>query len=77
MCTSHFNCVIPHLEGFTPGVTYFLTLWFTQKEQAGRMALFFSSTAVCGLFGGLLAFGILHMDGMVCIVYNCDLIFGH
>jgi len=51
--------------GFTPGVTYFLTLWFTQKEQAGRMALFFSSTAVCGLFGGLLAFGILHMDGIL------------
>jgi MFS family permease len=28
------------------------------------MALFFSSSAFCGLFGGLLAFGILHMDGL-------------
>jgi hypothetical protein len=52
--------------GFTPAALYIFTIWFTKHERALRMAIFFSSTACSGLFGGLLAYGILQMEGIVC-----------
>jgi MFS family permease len=51
-------------SGFSPGIVFYLTLWFTKQEQAVRMGLYISATAFCGLFGGLLAYGILQMEGI-------------
>ncbi|KAI9323602.1 major facilitator superfamily domain-containing protein [Dichotomocladium elegans] len=50
--------------GLFPGVIFYLTLWYTRREQATRIAIFFGWATVAGAFGGVLAFGIMRMDGL-------------
>ncbi|RUS17451.1 major facilitator superfamily domain-containing protein [Endogone sp. FLAS-F59071] len=50
--------------GLFPGTVYYLSLWYTRKEQALRNALFFSAATLAGAFGGVLAYGILLMSGL-------------
>lgn len=49
--------------GLFPGVTYYLSLWYPRQMQAKRVAIFFSAATVAGAFGGILAYGIGHLDG--------------
>ncbi|KAG8893131.1 hypothetical protein FRB99_002185, partial [Tulasnella sp. 403] len=49
--------------GLFPGVSFFLTMWYRRKEQAFRIALFFSAATVAGAFGGLLAAALAKLDG--------------
>ncbi|KAJ1982610.1 hypothetical protein H4R35_000236 [Dimargaris xerosporica] len=49
--------------GFFPGAIYYLTLWYSPTELCTRMAIFFSASALANAFGGVLAYGIHHMDG--------------
>ncbi|KAF9364531.1 hypothetical protein BGX34_001249 [Mortierella sp. NVP85] len=49
--------------GLFPGVVYLFSLWYTKNEQALRNGIFFSSATMAGAFGGILAYGIEHMDG--------------
>ncbi|RUO96207.1 major facilitator superfamily domain-containing protein [Jimgerdemannia flammicorona] len=49
--------------GLVPGIVYYLSLWYTRKEQAVRNAAFFSAATLAGAFGGVLAYGILQMAG--------------
>lgn len=39
-------------------------MWYIRKERQFRVALFFSAAALAGAFGGILAWGIAHMDGV-------------
>lgn len=39
-------------------------MWYLRKERQFRVALFFSAAALAGTFGGILAYGIAHMDGV-------------
>jgi MFS family permease len=50
--------------GLFPGVTYYITLWYKRAECGLRMAIFFSAATAAGAFGGLLARGIIEMDGL-------------
>jgi len=50
--------------GLTPGVNWYLTLWYRRHECGFRMALFFSATTLAGAFGGLLARAISEMHGI-------------
>ncbi|KAG1871251.1 MFS general substrate transporter [Suillus subalutaceus] len=50
--------------GLFPGVTYYISLWYPRSEQSKRIAIFFSAATVAGAFGGLLAYGIEHMEGI-------------
>lgn len=50
--------------GLFPSLTLYLTLVYRREEQARRVAYLFSCAALSGAFGGLLAYGILHMDGV-------------
>ncbi|KAK9762808.1 hypothetical protein K7432_011102 [Basidiobolus ranarum] len=50
--------------GLFPGIVFYLTFWYTRKEQCSRVALFFSAATLAGAFGGVLAYGITHMDGL-------------
>ncbi|KAI8366978.1 major facilitator superfamily domain-containing protein [Choanephora cucurbitarum] len=50
--------------GLFPGVIFYLTLWYTRGEQATRVALFFACSTLAGAFGGVLAYGIMQMDGI-------------
>ncbi|KAI9931429.1 hypothetical protein ASPWEDRAFT_169725 [Aspergillus wentii DTO 134E9] len=47
-----------------PGIGYFLSCWYKRSEFGVRMAIFFSSAALAGSFGGLLAAAIGRMDGI-------------
>ncbi|KAI9244474.1 major facilitator superfamily domain-containing protein [Phascolomyces articulosus] len=50
--------------GLYPGVLFYLSVWYTRREQALRIALFYGSSSLAGAFGGVLAYGLMHMDGM-------------
>ncbi|EPE07698.1 mfs transporter [Ophiostoma piceae UAMH 11346] len=49
--------------GLFPGLTVYLTLFYTKKELALRIGYLFVSSALAGACGGLLAYGIGFMDG--------------
>jgi MFS family permease len=49
--------------GLMPGLIYFLSFWYTRKEQGLRISLFFSAANLAGAFSGLLAYGISYIDG--------------
>lgn len=50
--------------GLFPGLTVYLTLFYTKKELALRIGYLFVSSALAGACGGLLAYGIGFMDGV-------------
>ena len=47
-----------------PGVNFYLSCWYKSSEIGLRSAIFFSSAALAGSFGGLLAAAIANMDGV-------------
>lgn len=49
--------------GLFPGLTVYLTLFYTKKELALRIGYLFVSSALAGACGGLLAYGIGFLDG--------------
>ncbi|EOD47392.1 Major facilitator superfamily [Neofusicoccum parvum] len=50
--------------GLFPGLNLYLTMVYRREEQAKRVSYLFVCTAIAGAFGGLLAYAILHMDGV-------------
>lgn len=51
-------------SGLFPGVVYYFSLWYKRKERQYRVAIFFSCASLAGAFGGILAWGIAHMNGV-------------
>ncbi|KAL1858295.1 hypothetical protein VTK73DRAFT_7850 [Phialemonium thermophilum] len=49
--------------GMWPGLVLYLTTFYTRREIALRIAVLFACSALASACGGLLAFGIGHMDG--------------
>lgn len=49
--------------GFFPGVVLYLSMFYGRRNLALRIAYFYSTAAISGLCGGLIAYGIGHMDG--------------
>ncbi|KIV81911.1 hypothetical protein PV11_04059 [Exophiala sideris] len=49
--------------GLFPGMTIYLTLFYTKRQLALRVGYLFVSAAIAGSVGGLLAYGIGFMDG--------------
>ena len=59
------RCALGLAEGgLFPGITYYITMWYKRHECGLRMAIFFSAATAAGAFGGLLARGIMEMDGL-------------
>jgi MFS family permease len=50
--------------GLFPGMTLYLTVFYTKREIALRVGYLFVSAALAGSVGGLLAYGIGFMDGI-------------
>jgi MFS family permease len=50
--------------GLFPGLNVYLTFFYTKHELALRVGYLFVSAAIAGGLGGLLAFGIGHMEGL-------------
>ncbi|KAF2871638.1 retrograde regulation protein 2 [Massariosphaeria phaeospora] len=47
-----------------PAMTLFLCNWYSREELGIRVAYLFIASALSGAFGGLIAWGILYMDGV-------------
>ncbi|KAF4119565.1 Major Facilitator Superfamily [Geosmithia morbida] len=50
--------------GLFPGLTVYLTFFYNKREIALRVGYLFVSAAIAGALGGLLGYGIGHMDGV-------------
>ena len=50
--------------GLFPGLTIYLTMFYTKREYALRIGYLFVSAAITGSMGGLLAYGVGSMDGI-------------
>jgi MFS family permease len=49
--------------GMFPGCFYLLSMWYRREEAQKRYSFFFSSTCLAGAFGGLIAYGVNHING--------------
>lgn len=61
---SHFFLGVAE-SGLFPGVVFYFSMWYKRRERQYRISLFFSGAALAGAFGGILAWGIGHMRGVV------------
>ncbi|KAI0595725.1 major facilitator superfamily domain-containing protein [Biscogniauxia sp. FL1348] len=52
-------------SGLFPGVVFYFSMWYKRKERQYRVSLFFSAASLAGAFGGVLAYGIGRMAGIV------------
>lgn len=50
--------------GLFPGLNVYLTFFYSKHELALRVGYLFVSAAIAGGLGGLLAYGIGHMEGL-------------
>lgn len=50
--------------GLFPGLNLYLTMVYKREEQAKRVSYLFVCAAISGAVGGLLAYGLLKMDGV-------------
>ena len=50
--------------GFFPGMLFYLTRWFPERERARAVALFMTATAVAGLIGGPISGAMLQLNGV-------------
>ncbi|KAI5459137.1 major facilitator superfamily domain-containing protein [Mariannaea sp. PMI_226] len=50
--------------GLFPGLTIYLTMFYTKREYALRIGYLFVSAAIAGSIGGLIAYGVGFMDGV-------------
>ncbi len=49
--------------GFFPGMILYLTFWFPSGERARAVAKFMTATSIAGVVGGVIAHGLLKLDG--------------
>jgi len=50
--------------GLFPSLNLYLTMVYRREEMAKRVSYLFVCAALAGAFGGLMAYGILHMNGV-------------
>ncbi|KAF9456650.1 major facilitator superfamily domain-containing protein [Collybia nuda] len=50
--------------GIFPAIILYLSSFYPRQRLQLRVAIFFSAASLSGAFGGLLAFGIINMDGI-------------
>lgn len=50
--------------GFFPGANYIVGQWYPPHKTQTRIAIFYTAAAASGAFSGLLAYGIVNMDGL-------------
>jgi len=48
--------------GLAPGLAYYVSFWYRSNERSIRLAFIYSTATLAGAFGGLVAYGISHMN---------------
>jgi len=51
--------------GFGPAIPLYFSFFYTKSEMGLRMGYWFGFAAVAGAFGGLIAFGVQHVDSSI------------
>ena len=51
--------------GFIPDVILYLSYFYTKNELPLRLACFWASANLCSIVASFLAYGILHMRGVL------------
>lgn len=68
VCKSYGGYIVIRLmlgiteAGLYPGAYFILSMWYTPKELATRMAIFYGANTAAGAFGGLIAYGVGNLD---------------
>lgn len=66
--TSFFLCraLLGFIQGgFIPDLILYLSYFYTKSELPIRLAAFWASSNVCSILGSFIAFGVLHMRGVL------------
>ncbi|KAF2817436.1 MFS general substrate transporter [Mytilinidion resinicola] len=50
--------------GFIPGCAYLISCWYERYQMQTRISIFFSLSLLATAFGNILAYGLIHMDGV-------------
>ncbi|OIW26753.1 MFS general substrate transporter [Coniochaeta ligniaria NRRL 30616] len=50
--------------GFFPSCVYLLSTWYTRYEVGKRYSVFYLLGCVASAFSGILAYGVMHMEGL-------------
>ncbi|KAI1811439.1 MFS general substrate transporter [Poronia punctata] len=50
--------------GLFPGLVYYLTFWYKTDERSIRVAFILASATLAGAFGGAIAYGVGHLNGV-------------
>ncbi|KAF4452352.1 hypothetical protein F53441_4804 [Fusarium austroafricanum] len=48
--------------GLAPGLAYYISFWYRANERSIRLAFIYSTATLAGAFGGLIAYGISHLN---------------
>ena len=51
-----------------PGLVFYLTFWYRPEERSLRIAAFLANASLAGAFGGSIAYGVGHMNGVAGLV---------
>ncbi|KAK3900814.1 allantoate permease [Staphylotrichum tortipilum] len=51
-------------SGIAPGMSLIVAMWYTRSEQPLRQGAWFLGNTVAGLFGGLIGYGLGHVDAI-------------
>lgn len=54
--------------GMYPGLVFYLTFWYRPEERSLRIAVFLANASLAGAFGGCIAYGVGHMNGLAGLV---------
>lgn len=52
------------IKGLYPGLVFYLTFWYRPEERSLRIASILASATLAGAFGGAIAYGVGHMNGI-------------
>ncbi|KZT57877.1 MFS general substrate transporter [Calocera cornea HHB12733] len=50
---------------FSPNISLYFTFFYTRAEIGGRLGTWFACASLAGAFGGLIAYGVQHIDSRV------------
>ncbi|KAE9579220.1 hypothetical protein CGMCC3_g4650 [Colletotrichum fructicola] len=51
-------------SGVFVGMIFYMSFWYRPEERAFRIAIFLGSATLAGAFGGVIAYGVGHMNGL-------------